>query len=60
MAGKQHHQLDQRLDTEALTGIFGVAKGQAITEFGNTMLNLYAGIHLHKEVLVAINDTFKR
>ena len=59
MCGQQYHGLDQRFHDKSVVGIIGIGKTHGIAELGNAMLYLNSGIHLHEEVLVAINDTLK-
>ncbi len=57
--GQQGHGLDQRLDDEEVVLVLRVGELEAVAEFGDPVLDLDAGVDLHEEVAVAVDDAFE-
>ena len=56
---EQHHGLDQPLDVEEVLGIVRVAEAHPVGELGAAVLHLDARVHLHEEVVVALDDALE-
>ena len=60
MLSEQHHEFNDGVDFERLGCLVRVCKAQCIAEFRYPVFNLNAGVHFHKEMSVAIEDTLER
>ena len=59
VVGDERHGFDEGIHTQRVGGIIGVGELQRITQFGDAMLHLDAGVHLHEVVIRAINDALE-
>ena len=59
MACDDGHRLDERVHDEGIGTVLGVGEAQRVAEFGNPVLDLDAGVHLHEEVTVALDDALE-
>ena len=57
--GEQAHRLDQPLDLEVLGRVVGVREAQRIGELADAVLDLDACVHLHEEVVEALDDALE-
>jgi hypothetical protein len=56
---QEQHRLDQPVDVEVLVRVVGVREAEPVDELGDDVLDLDAGVHLHEEVVEALDDVLE-
>ncbi len=59
MGCQQHHSLYQGIDDKGVLRVLRVFETHRVTQFADPVLDLDAGIHLHEEMPVAINNALE-